>query len=113
MSQEKVMSDKKVKNLSDTDFDTTIAEGVTLVDFWAPWCGPCRMQVPILEELAESVDGQTKIAKLNVDEAETVAERFGVQAIPTLLLFKDGNEVQRFIGVQSKETLINAISSVF
>jgi len=113
MSQEKVMSDKKVKNLSDTDFDTTIAEGVTLVDFWAPWCGPCRMQVPILEELAESVDGQTKIAKLNVDEAETVAERFGVQAIPTLLLFKDGNEVQRFIGVQSKETLIDAISSAF
>ena len=105
------MSDKKVKNLSDTDFDTTIAEGVTLVDFWAPWCGPCRMQVPILEELAESVDGQTKIAKLNVDEAEGVAGRFGVQAIPTLLLFKDGNEVQRFIGVQSKETLIDAISS--
>ena len=107
------MSEKKVINLNDTDFDTTIAEGVTLVDFWAPWCGPCRMQVPILEELAESVDGQTKIAKLNVDEAETVAERFGVQAIPTLLLFKDGNEVQRFIGVQSKETLIDAISSAF
>jgi len=107
------MLEKKVTSLNDTDFDTTIAEGVTLVDFWAPWCGPCRMQVPILEELAESVDGQTKIAKLNVDEAETVAERFGVQAIPTLLLFKDGNEVQRFIGVQSKETLIDAISSAF
>lgn len=105
------MPDTKVINLIDSDFDLAIAEGVTLVDFWAPWCGPCRMQVPILEELAESVDGQTKIAKLNVDEAETVAERFGVQAIPTLLLFKDGNEVQRFIGVQSKETLINAISS--
>ena len=107
------MLEKKVTSLNDTDFDTTIAEGVTLVDFWAPWCGPCRMQVPILEELAESVNGQTKIAKLNVDEAGTVAERFGVQAIPTLLLFKDGNEVQRFIGVQSKETLINAISSAF
>jgi len=107
------MSDKKVTNLNDTDFDSAIAEGITLVDFWAPWCGPCRMQVPILEELSESVDNQTKIAKLNVDEAETVAERFGVQAIPTLLLFKDGNEVQRFIGVQSKETLIDAISSAF
>jgi len=107
------MSEKKVTSLNDADFNTTIAEGVTLVDFWAPWCEPCRMQVPILEELAESVDGQTKIAKLNVDEAETVAERFGVQAIPTLLLFKDGNEVQRFIGVQSKETLIDAISSAF
>ena len=105
------MSDKKVTNLNDTDFDSAIAEGITLVDFWAPWCGPCRMQVPILEELSESVDHQTKIAKLNVDEAEGVAGRFGVQAIPTLLLFKDGNEVQRFIGVQSKETLIDAISS--
>ena len=105
------MPDKKVTNLNDTDFDSAIAEGITLVDFWAPWCGPCRMQVPILEELSESVDNQTKIAKLNVDEAEGVAGRFGVQAIPTLLLFKDGNEVQRFIGVQSKETLIDAISS--
>ncbi len=105
------MSDKKVMNLNDTDFDTTIAEGVTLVDFWAPWCGPCRMQVPILEELAESVDSRAKIAKLNVDEAGGIAGRFGVQAIPTLLLFKDGNEVQHFIGVQSRETLIDAITS--
>ena len=105
------MPDKKVTNLNDTDFDTAIAKGVTLVDFWAPWCEPCRMQVPILEELAESIKGRVKIAKLNVDEAEGVAGRFGVQAIPTLLLFKDGNEVQRFIGVQSKETLIDAISS--
>ena len=105
------MSDKKVTNLNDANFDTTIAEGVTLVDFGAPWCGPCRMQVPILEELAESVDGRAKIAKLNVDEAGGVAGRFGVQAIPTLLLFKDGNEIRRFIGVQSKEILTDAISS--
>jgi len=105
------MSEKKVTSLNDTDFDTTIAEGVTLVDFWAPWCAPCRMQVPILEELAESIKGRVKIAKLNVDEAGGVAGRFGVQAIPTLLLFKDGNEVRRFIGVQLKETLIDAISS--
>ena len=104
------MSDQ-VKELSAANFTNTIASGTVLVDFWAPWCGPCRMQVPILEELSESVDNQTKIAKLNVDEAEGVAGRFGVQAIPTLLLFKDGNEVQRFIGVQSKETLIDAISS--
>jgi len=105
------MLENKVTNLNETDFDTTIAEGVTLVDFWAPWCGPCQMQVPILEELAKSVDIQAKVSKLNVDEAGGVAGRFGVQAIPTLLLFKDGNEVQRFIGVQSKEILIDAISS--
>jgi thioredoxin 1 len=105
------MSDQKVINLIDSDFDSAIAGGITLVDFWAPWCGPCRMQVPILEELANNIDSQTKIAKLNVDEVGGVAGRFGVQAIPTLILFKDGNEVRRFIGVQTKETLIDAISS--
>ena len=106
------MSDKKVINLNDTEFDTTIAEGVTLVDFWAPWCGPCGMQVPILEELAGGIKGKVKIAKVNVDEVGSVAERFGVQAIPTLLLFKDGNEIRRFIGVQSKETLISEIEKI-
>ena len=111
VNQEKVMSDKKVTNLNDTDFDRSIAEGVTLVDFWAPWCGPCRMQVPILEELAEKIKGKVKIAKVNVDEVITVAKQFGVQAIPTLILFKEGKEVQRFIGVQTKEILIDAISS--
>jgi len=105
------MSDEKLTNLNDTNFDTIIAEGVTLVDFWAPWCGPCRMQGPILEEVAMTIGGQVKIAKLNVDEATGVASRFGVQAIPTLILFRDGNDVQRFIGVQSKEILIEAISS--
>ncbi len=105
------MLDEKVINLNDDEFDTNIAEGITLVDFWAPWCGPCRMQTPILEELAESIKGRVKIAKVNVDEASGVAGSFGVQAIPTLILFKDGKEVQRFIGVQSKDILVDAIGS--
>lgn len=105
------MSEKKVTNLNDADFDAATSEGITLVDCWAPWCGPCRMQGSILEDVAVAISGRVKIAKLNIDEAAGVAERFGVQAIPTLLLFKDGKEVQRFIGVQPKETLIDAISS--
>ena len=104
------MQDKKVTELSDSQFDVAIAKGVTLVDFWAPWCGPCIMQGSILEEVAERVNGQAKVAKVNVDEAGDVAGRFGVQAIPTLLLFKDGNELQRFVGVQPKEILIDAIN---
>jgi len=106
------MAEKKVTSLNDTDFDTVIADGVTLVDCWAPWCAPCRVQEPILEEIALSIHGRVKIAKVDVDEAKDVAGRFGIQAIPTLLLFKDGNEVRRFIGVQPKEILIDAISSV-
>jgi len=105
------MQGKKVTELSSSQFDAAIANGVTLVDFWAPWCGPCGMQGSILQEVGESVDGQAKIAKVNVDEAGGIAERFGVQAIPTLLLFNDGNEVRRFVGVQPKEILIDAIGS--
>lgn len=99
-------------HLNADNFNTTITDGVTLVDFWAPWCGPCKMQGPILEHVAESVDGRAKIAKVNVDDAGGVAGRFGVQSIPTLILFKDGNEVRRFVGVQSHDTLIEAIDKL-
>lgn len=100
-----------VMEVNSKEFKKVVSEGVTLVDFWAPWCGPCRMQGPILEELAGGIKGKAKIAKVNVDEAGDVAEQFGVQAIPTLILFKDGKEARRLIGVQSKKTLIDTIIS--
>ena len=106
------MSNEKITNLKDADFDTAIADGITLVDFWAPWCGPCKMQTPILEELAENINSQVKITKVNVDEASGIAGSFGIQAIPTLVLFKDRKEVQRFTGVQSKDVLMDAIGQL-
>ncbi|MHC4119701.1 MAG: thioredoxin [Planctomycetota bacterium] len=103
----KVMVDLNVDN-----FTASIAEGVTLVDFWAPWCGPCRTQGPILEEVAQTVKNRAKIARVNVDDAAAVAGQFGVQSIPTLVLIKDGREVRRFVGVQNHDTLIEAIDEL-
>ena len=100
-----------VKQLTDATFNETIRSGVTLVDFWAPWCGPCQMQIPILGKVAETVGERAIIAKLNVDEAPAVASQYGVRGIPTLILFKDGEEVNRFVGVQQENTLLSAIET--
>jgi thioredoxin 1 len=103
--------DSKVINLTDAIFDSTIAEGVVLVDFWAVWCPPCRIQNPIIEQVALEIGEKAKIAKLDVDHNPRSASVHRVQNIPTLLIFKDGEVVQRFVGVQQKETLLAAIQS--
>jgi thioredoxin 1 len=82
-----------------------VAEGITLVDFWAPWCGPCRMIAPILDELAGELKDKAKIVKINVDENPMVAGQFGVMSIPTLLLFKNGKKVDQKVGGQAKPQL--------
>lgn len=103
------MSDK-VKELTVDNFNEAIASGTVLVDFWAPWCGPCKMQAPILDKVAEKIGDKAVIAKVNVDEAAPLAAQFGVRSIPTLILFKDGEKVQDFIGVQQEPALIEALS---
>ena len=99
-----------ILELNDSNFAAETQSGIVLVDFWAPWCGPCRMQGPILEQIVGKVAG-AKIAKLNVDDAGAVAAKFGVQSIPTLLVFKDGRIVQQFVGVQQAPTLIAALEA--
>jgi thioredoxin 1 len=100
-----------VRDLTAADFDSAIASGVTLVDFWAPWCGPCRMQGPILEQIAGAVAGKATIAKLNVDEAEAISARYEIRNIPALLVFKDGQIVKRFVGLQRGDVLLQAIQA--
>lgn len=91
--------------LTKETFQDQIQSGITLVDFWAPWCGPCKMQTPIVEELAGEVKGQATIAKVNVDEESDLASQFGIRSIPSLLLFKDGELVDTMIGVNPKSVL--------
>lgn len=91
--------------LTKDNFNQSIEKGVSLVDFWAPWCGPCKMQLPIVEELATELEGQATIGKINVDEQPELAAQFGVMSIPTLILFKDGQPVDKMVGLQSKDAL--------
>ena len=99
-----------VLTINESSFDEVISKGLTLVDFWAEWCMPCRMQGPIMDKLAKKTGDKATIGKVNVDENMTVASRYGITGIPTSILFKDGEEVRRFVGVQSEEVLSKALA---
>lgn len=101
------MAGANVLNFSDGNFKSEVLDSSTpvLVDFWAAWCGPCRMIAPVVEELADQYVNKIKVGKLNVDENRQTAAQFGVMSIPTLLVIKDGQEVERIVGYQTKEQL--------
>lgn len=99
-----------VLELNDNNFEQETKEGLAIVDFWAPWCGPCRMQGPIIEQLAEELSGKVIVAKVNVDEATQTAQQFRIMSIPTLMIKKDGQVVETLIGLHNKEQLIQALN---
>ncbi|MFH0893803.1 MAG: thioredoxin [Bacteroidota bacterium] len=98
-----------VITLTEKTFDAQIKKGVTLVDFWAPWCRPCKMQLPINESVSAELAGKAAVCKIDIDQNNSIADRYNVQSIPTMILFKDGKVVGQFVGVTDKETLLSEI----
>lgn len=99
------------KTLTDAAFTQKTSQGLVLVDFWAPWCGPCRMQSPVIDELSEELDGQVDFFKMNVDEEPATAREFGIMSIPTLLIKKDGQVVEKLVGFHDKARLNDILAS--
>ncbi|PLT30214.1 thioredoxin [Peribacillus deserti] len=99
-----------ITHATDQNFSAETGEGLVLADFWAPWCGPCKMIAPVLEELDAELGDKVKVVKLDVDDNQETAGKFGVMSIPTLILFKDGEAVDKVVGFQPKEALAELIN---
>lgn len=102
------------QKITDENFETEVLQSNTpvLVDFWAAWCGPCRIIAPIIEEIAEEYEGRVKVCKLNVDENPITPGKYGIRAIPTLIIFKNGEPIDIIVGAVSKNTIVNALNKV-
>lgn len=108
--KEKIMG--KYIELKEDNFDQEISSGVSLVDFWAPWCGPCKMLAPVIDKLAEEYEGKAKICKVNTDEEGNLAAKFGVRSIPTMFFIKDGEVIDQIIGAVSESALKEKLNNV-
>lgn len=102
----------KYIELKEDNFDQEISSGVSLVDFWAPWCGPCKMLAPVIDKLAEEYEGKAKICKVNTDEEGNLAAKFGVRSIPTMFFIKDGEVIDQIIGAVSESALKEKLNNV-
>ena len=98
--------------LNSNNFEETVKKGVSLVDFWAPWCGPCRMLAPIIDELAKEFEGKANICKVNSDTEEELGAKYGIRSIPTILFMKNGEVVDQMIGASPKQAFIDKLNSL-
>lgn len=107
-----VADHKKIKLLTDQNFSQQIKKGVILVDFWASWCAPCKMMSPVLNDVADAIADNKSIGKLNIELYKSVPAKYNIRSIPTMILFKDGKEINRFVGIKSKDFLLKEINSL-
>ena len=98
--------------ITEANFETETASGVTMIDFWAPWCGPCKMQGPIVDKVAGQMSGKAKVGKCNIDDAQKIASKLGIRSIPTLMIFKDGEEAERLVGLQTEQVLLDKLNAL-
>jgi len=107
-----VADHEKVLTLTDKNFQQQTKNKVVLVDFWASWCAPCRMMAPVLNDVASELTGNSLVGKINIEEHQALAQKFKVRSIPTLILFKNGTEINRFVGIKSKDFLLKEMAKV-
>lgn len=104
-----VADHKNILTLSDKNFQQQTKNKIVIVDFWAEWCAPCRMMAPVLNDVASELIGNQRVGKVNIEQYQSLAQKYKVRSIPTLILFKDGKEIDRFVGVKSKEFIVNQL----